>query len=33
VANLPKSVLSEYYDLQKQAAALFEERDDNSEDF
>jgi hypothetical protein len=33
VANLPKSVLSEYYALQKQAAALFEERDDNSEDF
>jgi hypothetical protein len=31
VANLPKSVLNEYYDLQKQAAALFEEWDDNSE--
>jgi hypothetical protein len=33
VSNLPKSVLSEYYALQKQAASLFEERDDNSEDF
>ncbi len=33
VSNLPKSVLSEYYALQKQAAALFEERDENSEDF
>ena len=31
VANLPKSVLNEYYALQKQAVALFEERDDNSE--
>jgi len=31
VANLPKSVLNEYYALQTQAAALFEERDDNSE--
>ena len=33
VANLPKSVLNEYYDLQKQVADLFEERDDNSEEF
>jgi hypothetical protein len=31
VANLPKAVLDAYYTLQKQAAALFEEQDDNSE--
>jgi hypothetical protein len=33
VANLPQPVLNEYYDLQKQAAALFEEQDDNSDEF
>ncbi len=33
VANLPKGVLDAYYALQKQAAALFEEQDDNSEYF
>ena len=31
VANLPKGVLDTYYALQQQAAALFEEQDDNSE--
>ena len=31
VTNLPKAVLDTYYTLQKQAAALFDELDDDSE--
>jgi hypothetical protein len=31
--NLTKDVLDVYHDLQKQAVTLFDERDDDSEEF
>ena len=33
VSNLPKDVLNDYYTLQQQAAAMFEEQDDESDAF
>ena len=33
VANLPKSVLDEYYALQKQVATMFADLDDDSDTF
>jgi hypothetical protein len=33
VTNLPKTVLNEYYNLQKQAPVMFAEQDDDSDTF